>query len=266
MAALNRALKSAINATSASLRLTKKDNAPLLILTIVTTLSSTSYSAFPPSGSNNDHGLGDNNTGQFGEGNRETIVTQEVPVKVLPPDAVSNLHEPRTREPDVHIQFPPLTQLKSISDRFTKLAQVEAKSGPGSNVSRTRLEMSANMHGCFKISVKTDAMSISSVWTDLFNPELDPSQIPGGEIGVSEHPSTRMKQLGTADGRSEEGWATVRIDARDWGKVMSAGRLGTGRVIGCFAHEHALVLYVYLTGETYDEESVLTYYISSYSA
>jgi HUS1 checkpoint protein len=41
-----------------------------------------------------------------------------------------------------------------------------------------------------------------------------------------------MKQLGSADGRSDEGWALVRIDGRDWGKVMSVGRLG-GRVIAC---------------------------------
>jgi hypothetical protein len=75
-------------------------------------------------------------------------------------------------------------------------------------------------------------MSISSVWTDLSNPELDPAQVAGGENGLAEHPSTRMKQLGSADGRSEEGWATVRIDGRDWGKVMSVGRLG-GRVIAC---------------------------------
>lgn len=78
------------------------------------------------------------------------------------------------------------------------------------------------------MSISTDAMSISSVWTDLSNPELDPSQV----AGIAEHPSTRMKQLGSADGRSEEGWASVRIDGRDWGKVMSVGRLG-GRVIAC---------------------------------
>ncbi|KAH7117904.1 checkpoint protein Hus1/Mec3 [Dendryphion nanum] len=267
LASLNRALKSALNATSASIRLTKKDNVPLLALTIVTSSSSTtSYTAFPPASSGNEQAFGQNTQGQFGEGNRETIVTQEVPIRVLAPDTVSGLHEPRTRDPDVHITLPPLTQLKSISDRFTKLAQVDAKSGPSSNTSRTRLEMAANMHGCFKISVKTDAMSISSVWTDLLNPELDPSHIEGGEIGIAEHPSTRMKQLGTADGRSDEGWATVRIDAKDWGKVMSVGRLGTGRVIGCFCHEHALILYVYLPGELDNEDSVLTYYVSSYSA
>lgn len=258
---------------------------PLLALTIVTTSSSNTYSAFP-TGANNDDGFDAPFDDSFGGGNRETIITQEVPVRVLAPDTVSGLHEPQCREPDVHIILPPLMQLKSISDRFTKLAIAGARSGAGSNSARTRLEMGANMHGCLKMSIKTDAMSISSVWTDLSNPELDPSQVTGGETGIAEHPSTRMKLLGSADGRSEEGWASVRIDGKDWGKVMSVGRLG-GRVIACkckkgrvdacptpalfqrfpvrsyllclgFCHEHALILYVYLPSDSGEDESVLT--------
>ncbi|KAF2267588.1 Hus1-like protein [Lojkania enalia] len=259
LTSLNRALKSALNATSAQIRLTKKDNQPLLALTIMTTSSSNSYAAFPTTGGNvNEDDLEQIPMDDGLRGNRETIITQEVPVRVLGPDTVAGLHEPQCREPDVHIILPPLMQLKSISDRFTKLALAGAKAGAGVGTSsRTRLEMAANMHGCLKMSIRTDAMSISSVWTDLNNPELDPSQVAGGEIGIAEHPSTRMKQLGSADGRSEEGWAIVRIDGRDWGKVMSVGRLG-GRVIACFCHEHALILYVYLPSDNGEDESVLT--------
>jgi HUS1 checkpoint protein len=203
----------------------------MLALTIITTTSSNTYSAFPAA-SNNHDGFDASFDNEFGGGNRETIVTQEIPVRVLAPDTVASLHEPSCREPDVHIMLPPLMQLKSISDRFTKLALADTKTGSGSTASRTRLEVAANMHGCLKMSIKTDAMSISSVWTDLSNPDLDPNQVEGGESGIADHPSTRMRLLGTADGRSEEGWASVRIDGRDWGKVMSVGRLG-GRVIAC---------------------------------
>jgi HUS1 checkpoint protein len=200
-------------------------------LTIVTTTSSNSYSAIPTTSANNDDGFDPTFENELG-GNRETIVTQEIPVKVLSPDAVANLHEPKTKEPDVHIILPPLMQLKSISDRFTKIALGDTKSGSTSSTARTRLELAANMHGCLRMSIKTDAMNISSVWTDLSNPELDPNQVEGGEYGIAEHPSEAMKLLGSADGRSEEGWSKVRIDGRDWGKVMSVGRLG-GRVIAC---------------------------------
>lgn len=223
LSALSRAIKSAVTATSATIRLTKKDNIPVLALTIATTTFSTTNSALP---TRND----DWDAPSFDDGgSRETIITQEIPVKVLAPETVAHLHEPVYREPDVHIMLPPLMQLKSISDRFTKLALADAKGG--SSTSTTRLELAANMHGCLKMSVRSDAMSISSVWTDLTNPDLDPNE-NGGEAGIAVHPSTRMKQLGSADGRSEEGWALVRIDARDWGRVMSVGRLG-GRVIAC---------------------------------
>ncbi|KAI4640900.1 uncharacterized protein J4E78_010544 [Alternaria triticimaculans] len=257
LTSLNRALKSALNATSAQIRLTKKDNLPMLALTIVTTTSSNTYSAFPAATANNDDGFDAAFDNEFGGGNRETIVTQEIPVRVLAPDTVAHLHEPVCREPDVHIILPPLMQLKSISDRFTKLALADTKASTATTASRTRLEVAANMHGCLRMRIRSDAMNISSIWTDLSNPELDPGHVAGGEDGVAEHPSTRMKQLGTADGRSEEGWATVRIDGRDWGKVMSVGRLG-GRVIACFCHEHALILYVYLPNDNGDDESVLT--------
>ena len=56
----------------------------------------------------------------------------------------------------------------------------------------------------------------------------------------------------------EEAWAVVRVEGRDWGRVLGVGRMG-GKVIACVCHETALVLYVYLVDEeTADEGSVLT--------
>jgi HUS1 checkpoint protein len=96
-----------------------------------------------------------------------------------------------------------------------------------------RLEMAANMHGCLRMGIVTDDMGIKSTWTGLANPELDPAQY---EDGVENHPSERMRLLGDREGKSEEGWARVRIDGRDWSKVMSVGRLGAGRVIACLCY------------------------------
>ena len=187
---------------------------------------------------------------------RETIVTQDIPIRVLTADSVEGIHEPRVREPDAHIILPSLIQLKAISDRFTKLAMATGTGTASRSVSSTasapKLELAANMHGSLKLSISTDALNISSVWTGLNNPELDPRQVEDGEGGLEEHPSTKLKAAGP------EAWSTVRIDGRDWGKVLSVGRLG-GRVIACFADEHALILYVYLSN--YDDgadESVLT--------
>ncbi|KAK6004254.1 hypothetical protein QM012_009104 [Aureobasidium pullulans] len=284
---LHRALKSAQNASHASIRLTKKNNIPLLSLTITTAIFAgapkPTFQSGPPVeyGYNTGFPPGDEFGNQFptddvdepvyDRPNRETIITQDIPIKVLSPAVVSGLHEPRSREPDVHIVLPPLLQLKSISDRFTKLAVSSTKTPNGSSgfrgsTTRTpKLELSANMHGCLKLRLKTDAMDISSRWTGLSNPELDPTTVEGGEEGIAQHPSTLMRTRGDPEGISDEGWAVVRLDGKDWGKVLGIGRVG-GRVIACFCNEHALILYVYLPNEEVDvAESVITYYISSYS-
>ena len=268
-----RALKSAQNAIAASLRLTKKDNVPLLSLTITTT---TLNRAAPSSSERN--GLGTQNEFEsfdapddfreesvefFGVRNtdRETTITQDIPIRVLAPASVDGLHEPRCRDPDVHITLPNLMQLKSISDRFTRLAmstKSTSRTGFANSTAGPRLELSGNMHGCLRLALNTDNLRISSLWTGLENPELDPDQVADGEAGLAEHPSTRMKALGDETGQSDEGWATVRVEGRDWGKVLSVGRLG-GRVIACFCHEHAIILYVFIGGEeTGMGESVLT--------
>ncbi len=291
VAPLHRALRSALSATSASLRLTKKDNIPLLSLTIVTnTINNPSRIAGTNAVPNNDDGGGFGDVDErdlsfdFHGGSRvrETTITQDVPVRVLSAASVESIHEPRCRDPDVHILLPSLMQLKSISERFTKLALATKSTSSGSGLAAAanalgpRLELSANMHGSLRLSIATDALSISSVWTGLSNPELDPMQVEGGEEGIRDHPSTRMKALGGEDGGIEEGWAKVRIDGKDWGRVLSVGRLG-GRVIACehqvyggealryadsfagFCHEHALILYVYLSNDDDGaDESVLT--------
>lgn len=81
------------------------------------------------------------------------------------------------------------------------------------------------MHGVFRIGLTTPALKIESRWEGLANPELDAAQIEGGEEGLRECASTRMKEK-----EGDESWATVRVEGRDWGRVLGVGRLG-GRVI-----------------------------------
>ncbi|RMD42539.1 hypothetical protein DV735_g2607, partial [Chaetothyriales sp. CBS 134920] len=266
--ALQQALRSAVRATSVQLRLTKKGNVPMLSLTIVTnSISSGNGGVVAPNHSlsaPDDLAAFDLPAPSFGSDiditGRETIITQDVPVKVLPLHTVSHLHEPSCPSSDVNIYLPHLAQVKALSERFTKLALATQK-----NVS-PRLELSANMHGSFQIALKTDALSISSRWTGLAHPELDASMFPNGSLGVRDDPSTKKKELGGPDGEDPAGWTAVRIDAKDWSKVLSVGRLNS-RVIATFIPDHGLVLYVYLpTEDEGSEESALTYYISSFSA
>lgn len=129
----------------------------------------------------------------------------------------------------MHIILPSLIQLKSISERFTKLA-TDAKASSGSavgSVTSPKLELSANMHGSLRLGIATDALRISSVWTDLVNPPLDPGQFSEEEI--AQLPSERMRAIPEDD---ERGWAKVRIDGKDWGRVLSVGRLSP-KVVAC---------------------------------
>ena len=183
---------------------------------------------------------------------RETWITQEVPIKILHESAVEGLHEPHCPDPDVHIILPGLSQLKSISDRFTKLASSDSKSrqpniiaadapgthnsfnASGSNAASTlststgpKLELSANMHGKLRLTLATDELRIASVWSGLVNPPLDPAHITQDQY--SQLPSERMREVGDGD---ELGWAKVRIDGKDWSRVLSIGRLSP-RVVAC---------------------------------
>lgn len=254
---LQRALKSALNSISASLRLTKKDGLPVLSMTITTTTSSASTGP-GTSRQPKDDPFADDDDGIFQEEHLETslrrehekIITQDIPVRVLHPETVETIMQPKVREPDVHIQLPPLLQLKAISDRFTKLALASSSKAP-------KLELSANMHGGLRLRIRTETTDISSQWSGLENPELDPTQL---DRPVEEHPSTRFREEGP------DKWATVRVDGKDWSRVLSVGRL-EGRVIACFADDHALILYVYVPhyDDASAEDSVVTYYVQSYS-
>ncbi|KAL4763574.1 checkpoint protein HUS1 family protein [Aspergillus foveolatus] len=299
--ALHRALRSAAGAKWVQLRLTKKGKVPLLALTIRTKSWTKGVNPLGIGSGNESMPLrseeaGANIAAETGAGEglmgppaapasasrsagtgrreRETFITQEIPVKVMHESAVEGLHEPHCRDPDVHIILPDLFQLKSISERFTRLAAdstpktaaaaattsttTDAVLGSvGAGVS-PKLELSANMHGSLRLAIATDTLRISSVWSDLVNPALDPSQL--SQTQMDQLPSERMRAL---PGDDEAGWAKVRIDGRDWARVLSVGRLNP-KVVACFVHETALVLYVY-PPSGYDEEgSCLTYYINSY--
>lgn len=203
---------------------------PVLSLTVVTTMMSGNSANFLDGGGTadpfDDNAFREESLNANMRGDRETIVTQDIPIRILTADSVEGIHEPRVREPDAHVTLPSLIQLKAISDRFTKLAMATSTGAGKSGSSIPKLELSTTMHGSLRLRIETDALNIESVWTGLTNPELDPSVIEHGDEGVQDHPATKLRAAGP------DAWATVRIDGRDWGRVLSVGRLG-GRVIAC---------------------------------
>lgn len=198
-----------------------------------------------------DDATGDT-TGDRRPRERQTWITQEVPIKILHESAVEGLHEPHCPDPEVHIILPNLGHLKNISDRFTKLASTSAKGNqagivaveaPGANSSSSgtnstttlsansspKLELSANMHGSLRLAIATDELRIASVWSDLVNPPLDPGHMTQEQI--EQLPSERNRRRQAREG-DESGWAKVRIDGKDWSRVLSIGRLSP-KVVAC---------------------------------
>ncbi|KAK2747116.1 hypothetical protein FQN57_002371 [Myotisia sp. PD_48] len=262
--ALNRALNSAIGALSAELRLSKKDSQPVLSLTVVTSSftsaknplktvdegePSSSAGGYPRSTQARHASAAaavpgvaaDEALLQDGPRERATVITQAVPVRILHASEVEGLHEPRCRDPDVQIMLPSLVQLKSISDRFTKLALDTAATardgGAGTGMGFVggigggpKLELSANMHGSLKLAIATDTLKISSVWTGLSNIPLKPDHMEQND--TNQPPGERMQTIGDEGPDSDEGWARVRIDGKDWGRVLSVGRMSP-KVAAC---------------------------------
>ncbi|GAM39859.1 hexokinase [Talaromyces pinophilus] len=256
IAALSRALRSAIGDKSAQLRLTRKGNVPLLALTIV---SSSLVPGNIPVGSEVDEfgGIDHDQSQSVARASapreRETVITQEIPVKVLHQSAVEGLHEPRCRDPDVHIILPNLAQLKAISDRFTKLAASSSKSSGGaslaSGITGPKLQLSANMHGSLKIGIATDSLRISSVWTGLTNPPLDPRQMQGTDM--DQLPSERMRQLGNSDDDDEAGWAKIKHTSSHVSNVVK-NAIPRTLLIRCLDWRRKLNMYRYELRLHYD--------------
>lgn len=89
-----KALRSAANASDSTVRLSKKNNQPLLSLS--TTWSGRAF------GSN--------------------IVTHNIPVRVLSQSYVSVIKEPTAPEPDCHIFLPQLNFLRHVVDKYKSLS------------------------------------------------------------------------------------------------------------------------------------------------
>ncbi|EPY50365.1 checkpoint clamp complex protein Hus1 [Schizosaccharomyces cryophilus OY26] len=89
-----RALRSAANASDSTIRLSKKNNQPLLSLS--TTWSGRAF------GSN--------------------VVTHNIPIRVLSHSYVSVIKEPTAPEPDCHIFFPSLNILRQVADKYKNMS------------------------------------------------------------------------------------------------------------------------------------------------
>ncbi|KAL1916902.1 uncharacterized protein VTP21DRAFT_5099 [Calcarisporiella thermophila] len=91
---LIRALKSTQGALEIMMKLTKKENIPMLSLAI---------------------------TSQTRMGRKQSL-TQDIPVRVLSPQQMEMVREPMCPDPQVHIMMPPLLSVRTIAERMKSLS------------------------------------------------------------------------------------------------------------------------------------------------
>lgn len=207
---LYRALRSCSSAHDAILRLTKRatDGAPILCLTITTNIS--------------------------------TLVTQEVPVRVLSAASVDGIREPEIGDADANIYLPPLPQVRGIAERMMKLAAGAGGDG--------KLVIGANWNGEFLMRMDGgDMVKVESRWGGLQNPITaeDDEEMGGG---------SRIEAMGEEE---KARFREVRIDGREWVRLLKVGVLAK-KTVACLIEGRALVIYVWLTEEGERDETVLT--------
>ncbi|KAK9474668.1 checkpoint protein Hus1/Mec3 [Dipodascopsis tothii] len=162
-------------------------------------------------------------------GNTSTIA-QEIPVKMLRAEHVQSIREPECPPADVNLVLPyPLAGVQKISDRYRFL---------GSKVS-----FAGNTLGELRIGVENDNVRVDTKWRGL--------EVAHEEDGPAPEPS--------------RDYAAVRIDARDWWNVLKV-QIVSRRMIASICDGHALVVYAYVTGMESEQNGLLTYYMSSYTA
>ena len=177
-------------------------------------------------------------TQYFGKQGGSNSITHDLHVRVLSEQAMAQVTEPTIPDPDVVIMVPALSQLSQISTSLKSLSD--------------RVILSANMDGEFKIGITTPAVSTFTAFRDLLNPGLEP--IDGQDTDNHPHPTQT---------RDKTQFCRLKVDAKDWCNLLRIGSIAK-RVVACFCEAHALILYVYVTAESDEHNSVLTYYIATY--
>ncbi|KAK6354160.1 hypothetical protein TWF730_008573 [Orbilia blumenaviensis] len=217
---LHRSLKSAgASYTSASIKLTKKEGIPRLSIVITTETAASMNHA---------------------------RIVQDIPVRVLSPQAVAHLTKPVVPKPGCAVILPALNQLKGITERYVRMVGVNG-----------RIVVEGNNSGVLRMKLDAEAVKVESEWRGLMNP------VVGEDGGMEwEDDDDNNDEEGNEESTQEkEKLSKVMVDSRDWAKVVRVSAAGK-RVIAWLCNNHSLVVYVFLDEEG-DNLATINYYVSS---
>lgn len=171
------------------------------------------------------------------------MISQELPVRLLRLSEATLLKEPVHPNPNVYIMLPtPIGPFLRICDKYKSISSV--------------VKLDANWQG--ELSLSTDdneanMVKVTTTWkgTENINVIASSAQGSSGDIAtvnsVSQDTSTY----------------SVHISAKEWINALQISSVVRHIVLGV-CHEHALILYCYVTGAEDEEDGVLTYYIANH--
>ncbi|KAJ6232726.1 checkpoint protein [Anaeramoeba flamelloides] len=147
-------------------------------------------------------------------------LVQDVPIQIITPQNLQRHKEPDLPEPDVQIMLPQLSKLQCIVDKMKEMANT--------------ILIKANMAGAMSLSIKTDIVSVQTLFKDLEHPQIE---------GQPEYV------------RDENKTAEIRVDIKKLRKVLYSHYVNPKNAVLCLVKNQALVVHVLL------DVMYLTYYI-----
>ncbi|KAH8918004.1 hypothetical protein BT69DRAFT_1226123, partial [Atractiella rhizophila] len=193
---MHRALKSAAEASSLIMRLCKKGGKPILSLDIrVATMS-----------------------------NRETLIVQDIAIKVLKPSEMNSFTEPLCPEPP---------SMKSVIERLKNLD------------GKIRIRM--NRAGELRLKTVCDPAVIEVEWRGCNNPNLGASPSMENEAREEEPPNT---------------FHSVSIASKNLARFLTSYAMGKV-CIACVCPGHSVIFYVYI-GSFRNPGGIMTFYVPAF--
>ena len=116
-----------------------------------------------------------------------SVITQDLPIRLLSNAHVSEIREPQCPTPDVHVVLPPLHMLKNISERIKILTD--------------RIILIANSNGQLSLRAEADSVKIETTWNHL-------PKVVAEQSGLDR----TVNQTNTS--------ASVCIHSRDWNNIL----------------------------------------------
>ncbi|KAF8311964.1 cell cycle checkpoint [Clavulina sp. PMI_390] len=166
----------------------------------------------------------------------------DVQIKVLPSVEANRLVEPQCPTPNIYIFLPRLTQVRTVTERFRPLS--------------THLGVEANPNGSFRLSIRTEDVSLETCWNGCVVVDSEGKRRNPGEQGSQDENEAEDE---SDEKPNSEGYFHAIVAVRSFLHFLSS-HVVSASCIAAICQNHCLIMYVYIFEED-DAGGVLTFFI-----